>query len=78
MTEKRKVTATSKYFNSKPYKLNVFYIKNQPKTFLIDYDELEKDAILYRPKLIIAGASAYSREIDYSRFRKVGYLLSDL
>jgi glycine hydroxymethyltransferase len=32
---------------------------------------LEKTATLFRPKLIIAGASAYPRDIDYARFRKV-------
>ena len=37
----------------------------------VDYDELEKMAITHRPRLIIAGASAYSREWDYARIRKV-------
>ena len=37
----------------------------------IDYDMLEKTAILFRPKLIIAGASAYPRDFDYPRMRKV-------
>ena len=40
-------------------------------TGLIDYDMLEKTANLFRPKLIIAGASAYPRDIDYPRMRKV-------
>jgi len=35
----------------------------------IDYDALDKSADLYRPKLIVAGASAYSRLIDYDRIR---------
>lgn len=37
----------------------------------IDYDALEKSAQLFRPKLIIAGASAYSRNIDYKRMREI-------
>lgn len=44
---------------------------SQPKTGLIDYDELEKTARLFRPKLIIAGTSAYARLIDYPRMKKV-------
>lgn len=38
---------------------------------LVDYDMLEKTATLFRPKLIIAGASAYPRDFDYPRMRKV-------
>lgn len=37
----------------------------------IDYDQMEKSADLFRPKLIVAGASAYSRLIDYERIRKI-------
>ena len=37
----------------------------------LDYDMLEKTAILFRPNLIIAGASAYPRDFDYPRMRKV-------
>lgn len=40
-------------------------------TGIVDYDMLEKTATLFRPKLIIAGASAYSRDFDYPRMRKV-------
>ena len=40
-------------------------------TQLIDYDELEAIAKKEKPKLIIAGASAYSRTIDFARFRKI-------
>ncbi|OIW14041.1 hypothetical protein TanjilG_11386 [Lupinus angustifolius] len=47
------------------------WIHDTQKACLIDYDMLEKTAILFRPKLIIAGASAYPREIDYPRFRKI-------
>ncbi len=42
-----------------------------PETELIDYDALEAKAQEYRPKLIIAGASSYSRLIDYERIAKV-------
>lgn len=52
-------------------------------TGTIDYDALEKSAALFRPKLIIAGASAYSRNIDYARMRAIAdsvdaYLMSDM
>ncbi|MBQ7370950.1 MAG: serine hydroxymethyltransferase [Blautia sp.] len=54
-----------------------------PETELIDYDALEKQAIEYQPKLIIAGASSYSRLIDYERIanvaKKVGaYFMVDM
>lgn len=43
----------------------------QTATGLIDYDQMEMTAKLFRPKLIIAGTSAYSRLIDYARIKKV-------
>ncbi|XP_071723089.1 serine hydroxymethyltransferase 3, chloroplastic-like isoform X2 [Rutidosis leptorrhynchoides] len=64
MTPKRRVSGTSIYFESMPYRLD-------ETTGLVDYDMLEKTAILFRPKLIIAGASAYSRDFDYPRMRKI-------
>lgn len=53
------------------------------KTGLIDYDKMEENAKLYRPKLIVAGASAYARLVDYERMRKIcdingAWLLSDM
>ena len=42
-----------------------------PKTETINYDELEKIVLLEKPKMIIAGASAYSRIIDFKRFREI-------
>lgn len=75
-TATKKISAISKYFETLPYRLD-------ESTGLIDYNRLEENAMLYRPKLIVAGTSAYSRLIDYSRMRdiatKVGaYLLSDM
>ncbi len=42
-----------------------------PETGLVDYDKMEETALRERPKLIIGGASAYSREWDYARMRKI-------
>ena len=63
-TAKRKVSATSVYFESMPYVVS-------PDTGLIDYDDLEKRAKMFLPKLLIAGASAYPREWDYARMRQI-------
>lgn len=48
----------------------------QPKTGLIDYEQLEKTARLFRPRLIIAGTSAYARLIDYERVKKACWELA--
>lgn len=68
----KKISATSVYFESMPYQVD-------NETGLIDYDKLEQNAILFKPKLIICGHSAYPRELDFKRFReiadKVGALL---
>ncbi|GAB4854428.1 Serine hydroxymethyltransferase 3, chloroplastic [Ancistrocladus abbreviatus] len=64
MTPKRRVSGTSIYFESMPYRLD-------ESTGLVDYDMLEKTAILFRPKLIIAGASAYPRDFNYPYMRKI-------
>jgi glycine hydroxymethyltransferase len=63
-TAKKKISATSIFFETFPYRLD-------ESTGLIDYDAMEASARLYRPKLIVAGASAYSRLIDYDRIRAV-------
>jgi glycine hydroxymethyltransferase len=59
-----------------PYRVN-------ETTGIIDYDSVYNLAQLYRPKIIIAGASAYSRLFDYKKFRQVcdsvgAYLLADI
>ncbi len=61
-TGKKKISAVSIYFESMPYYLDEC-------TGLIDYGNMDKLANAFRPNLIVAGASAYSRLIDYKRFR---------
>lgn len=63
-TPNKKISAVSKYFESMPYRLN-------EETGVIDYDEMARSAELFRPKLIVAGASAYARLIDYQRIREI-------
>jgi len=63
-TPKKKISAVSTYFEVLPYRLN-------EKTGTIDYDQLEANAELFRPKLIVAGASAYARIIDHARMRQI-------
>uniref|UniRef100_A0A1I8EHJ6 Serine hydroxymethyltransferase n=1 Tax=Wuchereria bancrofti TaxID=6293 RepID=A0A1I8EHJ6_WUCBA len=75
-TPRRKVSSTSLFFQSMPYKVDA-------KTGYIDYNQLEYTALLFRPNIIIAGTSCYSRLLDYSRFRKIAdkcgaYLLADM
>ena len=59
----KKISASSIYFQSLPYGVG--------PDGLIDYDGLERDAAKFKPQLIIAGASAYVRDIDYARFRAI-------
>lgn len=75
-TPTKKISAISKYFETLPYRLD-------ESTGLIDYGKLAELAMLFRPKIIVAGTSAYSRLLEYDRFRqicdKVGaYLLADM
>jgi glycine hydroxymethyltransferase len=75
MTAKRRVSGTSVFYESVPYKVG--------SDGLIDYDGMEVVADAVRPRLIICGASAYSRDFDYERFRKVAdkhgaYLMADI
>ena len=57
------VNISGKYFNIVPYGVNA--------DGFIDYDEVEKIAKECKPKMIIAGASAYARTIDFKRFREI-------
>ncbi|KAL6227598.1 hypothetical protein ACLB2K_001555 [Fragaria x ananassa] len=63
-TDTKKISAVSIFFETMPYRLD-------ESTGYIDYDQLEKSATFFRPKLIVAGASAYARLYDYARIRKV-------
>ena len=70
------VNISGKYFNIVPYFVD-------EKTNLIDYDEVERLAKECKPKLILAGASAYPRIIDFKRFREIAdevgaYLMVDM
>lgn len=70
------VNISGKYFNIVPYFVD-------EKTSLIDYDEVERLAKECKPKLILAGASAYPRIIDFKRFREIAdevgaYLMVDM
>ena len=74
-TEKRRISATSVIFESLSYGLD--------KDGFIDYDDLEKTAKRFKPKLIICGSSAYPRDFNYKRFREIAdingsYLLCDM
>lgn len=75
-TPTKKISATSIFFESMPY-------KSDPATGLIDYDQLATTAKLFKPKIIIAGISCYSRHLDYARFRAIAndvgaYLMADM
>jgi len=75
-TDTKKISAVSTFFESMPYRLN-------EATGIIDYDACETLAKAFRPKLIIAGASAYSRLYDYPRMKAIAesvgaYLLADM
>ncbi|KAK5461299.1 Cytochrome B translational activator protein cbs2 [Exophiala xenobiotica] len=72
----KKISMISKYFETFPYRLN-------EETGLIDYASLRNAASIYRPKVIVAGASAYSRLIDYKEMKDIARgvgasLLSDM
>jgi len=72
----KKISASSVYFESKPY-----YVCED--TGLIDYDALAKEALEFKPKMIICGASAYPADFDYARFREIcdsvgAYLMADI
>ena len=69
------VNFSGKYFNCVPYGVN--------KDGFIDYDEVRKIALECKPKVIVAGASAYARTIDFGKFREIAdevgaYLMVDM
>ncbi len=75
LTHGSPVNFSGLYFNIVPYGVN--------DEGYIDYDELERIAVEARPRLIVAGASAYARTIDFKRFREVAdkvgaYLMVDM
>ena len=75
LTHGSPVNMSGKYFNVVPYGVN--------DEGFIDYDELRRVALEAKPKLIIAGASAYARKIDFKKFREVAdecgaYLMVDM
>ncbi|MEE1239178.1 MAG: serine hydroxymethyltransferase [Acutalibacteraceae bacterium] len=70
------VNISGKYFNIVPYGVS-------PETEMIDYDKMREIALDCKPKMIIAGASAYSRVIDFKRCREIAdevgaYLMVDM
>ena len=72
---RNRVSAVAKYFEVLNYGLD--------SNHLIDYDALEKQALSYLPKAIVAGANVYCRTIDYQRIKKIcdsinAYLLVDI
>ncbi len=76
LTHGSRPNQSGKYFNAVQYGIN-------PETSLIDYDEVERLAIEHKPTLIIAGGSAYPRNIDFKKFREIAdkieaYLLVDM
>lgn len=75
-TDKLKVSCVSAYYDTLPYEVDL-------ASGRIDYDDLEKLAQRFRPKVIVAGASSYCRLIDYRRLKSIcthigAYLVVDI
>jgi glycine hydroxymethyltransferase len=68
LTHGSRVSFSGKFYNFIPYGVN-------RETERIDYQELEKLALKHKPRLIVAGASAYARIIDFERFRQIADLV---
>ena len=71
-----KVSFAGKFFEIEQYSVD-------PNTFLLDYDAIREQARRFHPRMIICGASAYSRTIDFERFREIAdevgaYLMADI
>lgn len=66
LTHGNPMTRSARLYNFVPYKMK------DPATGEIDYDELRELALKHRPKLILAGFSAYPRELDYAKFAAIG------
>jgi len=67
--------------SEKFFKIESYFVDK--KSFLLDYDAIREQAVKVRPRLIMCGASAYAREIDFKRFREIAdevgaYLLADI
>ncbi len=76
LTHGSPVNISGKYYNFVSYGVD-------PNTHLINYDEVLKKALKYKPKLIVCGASAYPRTIDFKKFREIAdecgaYLMVDM
>lgn len=76
LTHGSAVSMSGKWLKSVTYDVN-------PDDYLINYDQIEELALQHRPKMIIAGFSCYSRQIDFARFRAIAdkvsaYLLADI
>ena len=76
LTHGAKVAQSGKWFKAFHYEVN-------KETGLIDYDQIQKLASEHKPKILIAGGSAYSRIIDFKKFREIAdsvkaYLMVDM
>jgi len=76
LTHGFKLNFSAKFFKSVAYSLD-------PKTETIDYDQVAKLAAKHKPKMIIAGYTAYPRQVDFAKFRQIAdsvgaYLLADI
>ena len=76
LTHGAKAAQSGKWFNA-------FHYEVDENTGLIDYEQVKKLALEHKPKIIIAGGSAYSRVIDFKKFREIAdeikaYLMVDM